>query len=108
MAEIFSKISATLKRRRGLIALVVLLASGAVAGFLIWGNRASANDYITAKVDRGNVEVTVSATGTVQAVTTVLVRPAFSGTFWLSDTPNPALGIGTGDTLSRQRRVSGW
>jgi HlyD family secretion protein len=84
MPEILSKISATVKRRRGLLASVVLLAAAGVAGFMIWGNKAAASDYITAKVERGNVEVNVSATGTVQAVTTVLVGSQVSGTVqWL-------------------------
>lgn len=55
----------------------------AVAAF-IWGGKANASDYITAKVDRGTVEVTVSATGTVQAVVTVQVGSQVSGTVsWL-------------------------
>src|SRR2546423_10789101 len=83
MPEILSKISATVKRRRGLLASVVLLAAAGVAGFMIWGNKAAASDYITAKVERGNVEVNVSATGTVQAVTTVLVGSQVSGTVQL-------------------------
>src|ERR687884_56541 len=84
MPEILSKISATFKRRKGMIASVVLLAAAAVAGYMIWGNKAAANDYITAKVDRGNVEVNVSATGTVQAVVTVQVGSQVSGTVqWL-------------------------
>ncbi|HKQ08479.1 MAG TPA: efflux RND transporter periplasmic adaptor subunit [Blastocatellia bacterium] len=84
MPEIISKISATIKRRRVLLASVALLAAAGVAGFLLWGNKAAANDYITAKVDRGNVEVSVSATGTVQAVTTVQVGSQVSGTVqWL-------------------------
>src|SRR5947208_5601161 len=84
MPEIISKISATIKRRRGLLAGLALLVCAAIAGFLLWGNKAAANDYITAKVDRGNVEVNVSATGTVQAVTTVQVGSQVSGTVqWL-------------------------
>jgi HlyD family secretion protein len=84
MPEIISKISATVKRRKGLIAITILLACAAIAGFMLWGRKAAASDYITAKVDRGNVEVSVSATGTVQAVTTVLVGSQVSGTVqWL-------------------------
>src|ERR671929_1122189 len=84
MPEIISKISSTIKRRRGLLGAVVLLTAAAVAGYLIWGNKAAASDYITAKVDRGNVEVNVSATGTVQAVVTVQVGSQGSGTVqWL-------------------------
>jgi HlyD family secretion protein len=84
MAEILSKISATVKRRKGSLAIIILLVCAGVAGFLLWGRKAAASDYITAKVDRGNVEVTVSATGTVQAVTTVQVGSQVSGTVqWL-------------------------
>jgi len=84
MPEILSKISATIKRRKGSLAILILLICAAIAGFLLWGRKAAASDYITAKVDRGNVEVTVSATGTVQAVTTVLVGSQVSGTVqWL-------------------------
>jgi HlyD family secretion protein len=84
MAEILSKISATIKRRKGSLAIIILLICAGVAGFLLWGRKAAASDYMTAKVDRGNVEVTVSATGTVQAVTTVQVGSQVSGTVqWL-------------------------
>ncbi|MEN3334660.1 MAG: HlyD family secretion protein [Blastocatellia bacterium] len=84
MGEILSKISATVKRRKGALAIIILLVCAGVAGFLLWGRKAAASDYVTAKVDRGNVEVTVSATGTVQAVTTVLVGSQVSGTVqWL-------------------------
>lgn len=84
MAEILSKISATIRRRKGSLALIILLVAAAVAGFMLWGNKTAANDYMTAKVERGNVEVTVSATGTVQAVTTVQVGSQVSGTVqWL-------------------------
>ena len=62
---------------------MLLAVAIAVAAF-IWGGKANASDYITAKVDRGTVEVTVSATGTVQAVVTVQVGSQVSGTVsWL-------------------------
>jgi HlyD family secretion protein len=48
------------------------------------GESASASDYLTARVDRRDVETTVSATGTLQAVTTVQVGSQASGTIaWL-------------------------
>jgi HlyD family secretion protein len=50
-----------------------------VAGYLFWGRRTTAEEYITAKVDRGTVRNTVSATGTLQAVTTVQVGSQVSG-----------------------------
>lgn len=52
----------------------------AVAAFYFWGNQASAAQYLTAKVDRGNLRNTVTATGTLQAVTTVQVGSQASGT----------------------------
>jgi HlyD family secretion protein len=52
----------------------------AIAAFYFWGNQASAAQYLTAKVDRGNLRNTVTATGTLQAVTTVQVGSQASGT----------------------------
>lgn len=62
--------------------VVALLAVGALAlaGFYYWGNRASAAEYLTAKVEKGNLRNTVTATGTLQAVTTVQVGSQASGT----------------------------
>jgi HlyD family secretion protein len=51
----------------------------AFAGFAFWSNRASAAEYMTAKVERGNLRNTVTATGTLQAVTTVQVGSQVSG-----------------------------
>src|SRR5205814_3491865 len=48
-------------------------------GFWFWGNQAKAAEYMTAKVDRGNLRNTVTATGTLQAVTTVQVGSQASG-----------------------------
>src|SRR5438105_14069141 len=66
-------------KRRLLLALVAVVAVAAL-GFFYWGNRASAADYMTAKVTRGNLRNTVTATGTLQAVTTVQVGSQASGT----------------------------
>jgi HlyD family secretion protein len=52
----------------------------AFAGFAFWSNRASAAEYMTAKAERGNLRNTVTATGTLQAVTTVQVGSQVSGT----------------------------
>src|SRR6185369_4371740 len=52
----------------------------AVAGFYFWGGQAGATQYLTAKVERGNLRNTVTATGTLQAVTTVQVGSQASGT----------------------------
>src|SRR5205814_7443620 len=66
-------------RQRLLAALVALVALAAL-GYYYWGNRASAADYMTAKVERGNLRNTVTATGALQAVTTVQVGSQASGT----------------------------
>src|SRR3989440_6731033 len=52
----------------------------ALAVFYFWGGQASAAQYLTAKVERGNLRNTVTATGTLQAVTTVQVGSQASGT----------------------------
>src|SRR3712207_1795434 len=46
----------------------------------MWGGGASAAEYMTAKAERGNLRNTVTATGTLQAVTTVQVGSQASGT----------------------------
>jgi HlyD family secretion protein len=56
------------------------LAVLALAAFYFWGNQSSAPQYMTAKVERGNLRNTVTATGTLQAVTTVQVGSQASGT----------------------------
>jgi len=58
-------------------AAIVVLAA---AGFYFWGGNAGAAQYLTAKVERGNLRNTVTATGTLQAVTTVQVGSQASGT----------------------------
>ena len=56
------------------------LAILALAGFYFWGNQSSAPQYMTARVERGSLRNTVTATGTLQAVTTVQVGSQASGT----------------------------
>jgi HlyD family secretion protein len=56
------------------------LAVLAVAAFYFRGNQSSAPQYMTARVERGNLRNTVTATGTLQAVTTVQVGSQASGT----------------------------
>ncbi|MCM3904366.1 MAG: efflux RND transporter periplasmic adaptor subunit [Pyrinomonadaceae bacterium] len=51
-----------------------------LAAFYFWGNQTAATQYMTAKVERGNLRNTVTATGTLQAVTTVQVGSQASGT----------------------------
>ena len=50
------------------------------AGFLFHSQQTTATQYLTAKVERGNLRNTVTATGTLQAVTTVQVGSQASGT----------------------------
>src|SRR6185295_2599787 len=56
------------------------LAILALAGVYFWSTQEPAAPYMTAKVERGNLRNTVSATGTLQAVTTVQVGSQASGT----------------------------
>jgi HlyD family secretion protein len=51
-----------------------------MAAFYYWGHQTSATQYMTARVERGNLRNTVTATGTLQAVTTVQVGSQASGT----------------------------
>jgi HlyD family secretion protein len=62
--------------------LVALVAMSIVvaAGFALRSNQAGTAQYMTAKVERGSLRNTVTATGTLQAVTTVQVGSQASGT----------------------------
>ena len=57
----------------GMLAVVLV-------GFYFWGDNTGTAQYLTARVDRGNLRNTVTATGTLQAVTTVQVGSQASGT----------------------------
>ena len=69
-----------LTRKKHLIFGAAGMAVLAVVAFYFWGGQASAAQYLTAKVERGNLRNTVTATGTLQAVTTVQVGSQASGT----------------------------
>ena len=69
-----------LAKKKHLIIGAAGVAVLAVAAFYFWGNQAGAAQYLTAKVERGNLRNTVTATGTLQAVTTVQVGSQASGT----------------------------
>ncbi len=56
------------------------MAAVVLAGFYFWGDDASTPQYMTARVERGNLRNTVTATGALQAVTTVQVGSQASGT----------------------------
>ena len=84
MPEKLKRFITIIKKRRTPIGIILLLVVAVAVAAFVWGGKANASDYITAKVDRGTVEVTVSATGTVQAVVTVQVGSQVSGTVsWL-------------------------
>jgi len=84
MGEKLNKFIGVIKKRRTPIAMIVLLAVVVLVAAFLWGDKTSANDYITQPVGRQNVDVNVSATGTVQAVVTVQVGSQVSGTVsWL-------------------------
>ncbi len=65
--------------RRGVWALLLLLV---VAGFLFWrarGRAQAAPRYVTTPIERGDLAVTVTATGTLSALDTVEVSSEVSG-----------------------------
>ena len=72
--------SLKLAKKTRLVMALGAVVIAAFAGFAFWSNRASAAEYMTAKVERGNLRNTVTATGTLQAVTTVQVGSQASGT----------------------------
>src|SRR6184192_1098946 len=74
------RIKSILSAKKRLAVVLVAAALVAGAGFWFWGGNASAAEYMTAKVERGNLRNTVTATGTLQAVTTVQVGSQASGT----------------------------
>ncbi len=69
-----------LSKKKQLILGGAAAAAIAFAAFYFWGNQSTTPQYMTAKVERGNLRNTVTATGTLQAVTTVQVGSQASGT----------------------------
>jgi HlyD family secretion protein len=74
------RVKSFLNTKTRLAVVVAAVALVALAGFWFWGNNANAAEYMTARVERGNLRNTVTATGTLQAVTTVQVGSQASGT----------------------------
>jgi HlyD family secretion protein len=68
-----------MNRKRILIAVAALVALIAILGFVLRSRRNGDTTYRTGKVERGNVEQTVSATGALSAVKTVQVGTQVSG-----------------------------
>src|SRR5499426_109114 len=67
-------------KKQLIITAIGVVLIGGTGGYFLWGRRASSEEYITAKAERGAIRNTVSATGTLQAVTTVQVGSQVSGT----------------------------
>lgn len=66
--------------KKKILVSVVLAFVLALGGFYLLKNRGNGVQFKTAKVSRGDLRATVTATGTVSAVTTVLVGTQVSGT----------------------------
>ena len=62
------------------VALIGTPVAIAIALVLVLGGKSKAAPFVTAAVDRGDIEDVVGATGTLQAVTTVQVGSQVSGT----------------------------
>src|SRR6478735_6079154 len=62
------------------LSLGTLLIAGVITTAVLLNARSSNEEYLTARVDRGTIRQTVSATGTLQTVTTVQVGSQVSGT----------------------------
>jgi HlyD family secretion protein len=69
-----------IKGNRRYVTAVAVMALVVAAGFYLQGQQTSTAQYLTAKVERGSLRNTVTATGTLQAVTTVQVGSQASGT----------------------------
>lgn len=68
-----------MNRKRVLIAVAALVALMAILGFVLRSRRNGDTTYRTGKVEQGNIEQTVSATGQLSAVKTVQVGTQVSG-----------------------------
>jgi len=83
-SRVFGAISSTsrklLSKKKYWIGTLGVAAVLAAAVLYFWGNQSSAAQYMSARVERGNLRNTVTATGTLQAVTTVQVGSQASGT----------------------------
>lgn len=84
MKEKINTFVQAIRKRHRLLVTMAVLSAVVIFAFSFWGKKADASDYMTAKVERDSVAVTVSATGTLQAVTTVQVGSQASGAVaWL-------------------------
>jgi HlyD family secretion protein len=65
--------------KRNLFIVIGLLAVGLAGSYLYYNRSTNGEDYLTGKIERGSIRNTVAATGTLQAVRTVLVGAQVSG-----------------------------
>ncbi|MHB9098903.1 MAG: efflux RND transporter periplasmic adaptor subunit [Syntrophales bacterium] len=63
-----------------LVVVIILIGALAAGGFYLYKNKGNGVQFRTEKVTRGDLRASVTATGTVSAVTTVLVGTQVSGT----------------------------
>ena len=68
-----------MNRKRVLIAVAALVALMAILGFVLRSRRNGDTTFRTGKIEQGNIEQTVSATGQLSAVKTVQVGTQVSG-----------------------------
>src|SRR5262245_59224055 len=69
-----------MKKRRIVLPLIaILLVAGGAGAYVRYGGRRGQGSYRTGTVERGPITATVSATGTLSAVTTVQVGSQVSG-----------------------------
>ena len=70
-----------------IIAVLAVLSAGSYFGYERWGAAASGAEYITKPIDRGDIVQTVSATGTIEPITKVIVGSQVSGNIlkWNAD-----------------------
>jgi HlyD family secretion protein len=65
--------------KRNLLIGIAVLAIGLTAGYLYYNRNANGEEYLTSRIERGNIRNTVAATGALQAVRTVPVGAQVSG-----------------------------
>ncbi len=68
-----------MKRTYWILSLILLVIIAAAGWFYLSKKKAAVTEYKTAKVERGDIQLTVKASGTLQAVTTVQVGTQVSG-----------------------------
>lgn len=68
-----------MRKKTVIIALAIICSAAILSGIFFW-NKGNGINYRTEKVTRGDVQAGITATGTVNAVTTVLVGTQVSGT----------------------------